>query len=41
MNSTGNSFIIYIAHSDNTGRKRDLNPSNGDPMSEMIHAPEL
>lgn len=41
VNSSGNGFIIYIAHSDNTGQKRDLNPGVGDPMSETIHAPEL
>lgn len=41
VNSSGNGFIIYIAHSDNTGQKRDLNPGVGDPMSEVIHAPEL
>lgn len=41
VNDSGSGFIIYIAHSDNTGKKRNLNPGVGDPMSETIHAPEL
>lgn len=41
VNDSGSGFIIYIAHSDNTGQKRNLNPATEDPMSETIHAPEL
>ncbi len=41
VNDSGNGFIIYISHSDNTGAKRDLNPGVGGDISEVIHAPQL
>lgn len=40
VNSSGNDFVIYIAHSDNTGQKRDINPGVNGDISDVIHAPE-
>lgn len=41
VNDSGNAFVIYIAHSDNSGQKQDLNPGAGDDIADVIHAPEL
>lgn len=41
VNSSGNGFTIYIAHSDRSGKKQDYNPGVGDSITDVIHAPEV